>query len=110
MVSSLSVPPKGSQDLHFNSSHATSPLHQFLLCLWKFNVVYWRCPEYNAVRFLFTIIIGLFIGGIFFGLGTLYSTQQEVSRSSRMKESFAVVTDEGSLTVDQGEILPMSNS
>ena len=82
MVESLSSPPEGRADLHFPSEHATRPLTQFLLALWKFNLVMWRAPDYNAVRFFYTAVVGLLIGGVYFGLVSLHATQQEV----RIKE------------------------
>ena len=41
--------------------------------------MYWRCPEYNAVRLFFCTVMGLLVGGVFFGLGVERSTQQDVS-------------------------------
>ena len=81
-MESLSSPPEGHADLHFPSEHATRPLTQFRLALWKFNLVMWRAPDYNAVRFFYTAVVGLLIGGVYFGLGSLHATQQEVCRRS----------------------------
>ena len=41
--------PQG-RPLHFLSRRARGPLAQFRACVWKFNAVMWRSPEYNSVR------------------------------------------------------------
>lgn len=40
--------------------------------------MYWRAPDYNAVRYFFCTIMALVVGGVFFGLGRLRGTQQQV--------------------------------
>ena len=78
-MEALTTPPEGSSDLHFATEHATSVWFQFSTCLWKRNLMYWRSPEYNAVRLFFCSIMGLIVGAVFFGLGVARATQQEVS-------------------------------
>uniref|UniRef100_A0A453F172 ABC transporter domain-containing protein n=1 Tax=Aegilops tauschii subsp. strangulata TaxID=200361 RepID=A0A453F172_AEGTS len=47
-------------------------------CLWKQNLSYWRNPPYNAVRFLFTTVIALLFGTIFWDLGGKMSQSQDL--------------------------------
>ncbi|KAK3010447.1 hypothetical protein RJ639_010656 [Escallonia herrerae] len=43
---------------------------QFLACLWKQNLSYWRNPQYTAVRFFYTVIISLMFGTICWRFGS----------------------------------------
>ena len=65
----LSQPKEGSQPLHFGSRFSRSIWEQVLFILWKNNKSYWRFPQYNAVRMVFTVIFGLIIGAIYWRLG-----------------------------------------
>ena len=62
MIEELSQPKPGSEPLHFTTPYAQSSMKQFTLLLKKFNIIWWRTPEYNAVRIFFTVCFGLFIG------------------------------------------------
>ena len=78
IIEALKTPPEGRSDLCFPSDHATSRATQLLTCLWKVNIIYWRSPDYNAVRFSYTLMVSLLVGGVYCGLGSFHSTQQEV--------------------------------
>lgn len=54
---------------------------QFEALLWKNSKTYWRFPEYNAIRYFFTLVIALIIGTVFLGLGSKRGTQQDVLNS-----------------------------
>ncbi|PQP96196.1 ABC transporter G family member 31 [Prunus yedoensis var. nudiflora] len=41
----------------------------FWICLWKQNLVYWRSPQYNAMRLIFTTISALIFGSAFWDIG-----------------------------------------
>ncbi|KAJ4809491.1 ABC transporter G family member 36 [Rhynchospora pubera] len=69
LIKELSVPPPGSMDLHFPSQYSQSFAVQFEACLWKQNLSYWRNPSYNIIRFVFTFIIALFFGTVFWRKG-----------------------------------------
>ncbi|KAK7292099.1 hypothetical protein RIF29_07794 [Crotalaria pallida] len=77
LVESLSK-PTNSKELHFPSKYCRSPFDQFLTCLWKQNLSYWRNPQYTAVRFFYTIIISLMLGTICWRFGAKRETQQDL--------------------------------
>ncbi|KAL3335028.1 hypothetical protein AABB24_031317 [Solanum stoloniferum] len=78
MVESLSKPQEGSAELYFSSKYSQSFFGQFLACLWKQNLSYWRNPQYTAVRFFYTVIISLMFGSICWKFGSKRSTQQDI--------------------------------
>ncbi|CAI7855803.1 unnamed protein product [Closterium sp. NIES-53] len=78
LIESLKTPPAGQQDLAFATKFSTSYPSQFVANLWKRSRMYWRAPDYNAVRYFFCVIMALLIGGVFFGLGKQRSTQQQL--------------------------------
>ncbi|KAL2332954.1 hypothetical protein Fmac_014167 [Flemingia macrophylla] len=71
-------PPPGSQPLKFETLYSQNTCAQFRKCLWKQNLVYWRSPQYNAMRIFFTIICALIFGTIFWDIGTKRETTQQV--------------------------------
>ncbi|KAL9251841.1 ABC transporter G family member 42-like protein [Drosera capensis] len=70
MVAKLSVPPEGVDDLYFHTQYSQSTWGQFKSCLWKQWWTYWRSPDYNLVRFCFTLFAALILGSIFWRAGT----------------------------------------
>ncbi|XVE79409.1 hypothetical protein DITRI_Ditri14bG0056300 [Diplodiscus trichospermus] len=70
----LSVPPSGSQPLKFSSTYSQNQLTQFLICLRKQNLVYWRSPHYNLVRLIFTTVCALIFGSVFWDIGSQRDT------------------------------------
>eukprot|EP00850_Spirogloea_muscicola_P018226 SM000165S02187 [mRNA] locus=s165:830:10558:+ [translate_table: standard] len=78
IIEDLSVPPEGHKDLSFPSIYSQSWPVQFTACLWKWRQTYWRTPEYNVVRYFYTLTVALLIGTIFWNLGSKRSTQQDV--------------------------------
>ncbi|XP_042434500.1 ABC transporter G family member 42-like isoform X2 [Zingiber officinale] len=69
LVSELSKPAAGTSDLFFPTQHSQSTWGQFRACLWKQWLTYWRSPDYNLVRFFFTLITALLLGSIFWRIG-----------------------------------------
>ena len=63
------MPPEGSKDLYFRSAYPQSQLTQTRLLLKKDLITYWRSPNYNSVRFVFTVLLALIVGAIYWGLG-----------------------------------------
>ncbi|GJP34732.1 hypothetical protein CLOM_g19168, partial [Closterium sp. NIES-68] len=78
LILSLSTPAPGQHDLSFATQYPTSYAVQFVANLWKRARMYWRAPDYNAVRYLFTAAMALLIGGVYWGLGQQRATQQQV--------------------------------
>ncbi|KAL5975651.1 Pleiotropic drug resistance protein tur2 [Asimina triloba] len=78
LITELSAPPPGSKDLYFPTQFSQSFLTQCLACFWKQHKSYWRNPPYTAVRLLFTAIIALLFGTIFWNLGRKTSRSQDL--------------------------------
>ncbi|KAL2898951.1 ABC transporter G family member 31 [Bienertia sinuspersici] len=70
LIEQMSVPLPGSEPLHFDTTFSQNIVSQFWLCLQKQFLVYWRSPQYNAVRFLFTTFCALVLGSIFWDVGS----------------------------------------
>ncbi|KAF7843397.1 ABC transporter G family member 36 [Senna tora] len=69
LVSELSTPPSGKNDLYFPTQFSQSIWGQFKYCLWKQWWTYWRSPDYNLVRYFFTLTAALLMGTIFWKVG-----------------------------------------
>ncbi|XP_052209796.1 ABC transporter G family member 32-like isoform X2 [Diospyros lotus] len=78
IVEELSNPNRDEKDLSFPSKYSLPYISQFLTCLWKQNLSYWRNPQYTAVRFFYTVIISLMFGTICWRFGSKRDTQQDI--------------------------------
>ncbi|XP_057415987.1 ABC transporter G family member 32 isoform X2 [Lotus japonicus] len=78
LVESLSKPSSNAKELHFPTKYCRSSFEQFLTCLWKQNLCYWRNPQYTAVRFFYTVIISLMLGTICWRFGARRETQKDL--------------------------------
>lgn len=78
LIKELSTPAPGTNDLYFPTKYSQSFLTQCLACFWKQHWSYWRNPQYNAIRFFMTIVIGIIFGVIFFGKGSKIQQQQDL--------------------------------
>ncbi|XP_024991416.1 pleiotropic drug resistance protein 2-like isoform X2 [Cynara cardunculus var. scolymus] len=78
LIKELSTPAPGSDDLHFATKYSRSFFTQCNACFWKQRLSYWRHPQYNAVRFLMTTVIGIIFGIIFWDKGQKTSRQQDL--------------------------------
>ncbi|XP_021684671.2 ABC transporter G family member 32 isoform X1 [Hevea brasiliensis] len=81
LVESLSKPNSNAKELNFPSKYSQSFFEQFLACLWKQNLSYWRNPQYTAVRFFYTVIISLMLGTICWKFGSKRENVQELFNS-----------------------------
>ncbi|XP_057978064.1 ABC transporter G family member 29-like [Malania oleifera] len=79
LVKELSTPPPGAKDLYFPSQYSQSTWGQFKACLWKQWWTYWRSPDYNLVRYFFTLAAALMVGTIFWRVGTKRGTSTDLS-------------------------------
>lgn len=70
LVERLSKPTVDSKDLDFPTKYSRLYFDQFLACLWKQHLSYWRNPQYTAVRFFYTVIISLMLGSICWDFGS----------------------------------------
>ncbi|CAN4105849.1 unnamed protein product [Withania somnifera] len=76
LTKQLSVPAPGSQDLRFPTKYSQPFINQCMACFWKQHLSYWRHPQYNAIRFFLTAIIGIIFGIIFWDKGSeMYKLQ-----------------------------------
>ncbi|KAL0303556.1 UNVERIFIED_CONTAM: Pleiotropic drug resistance protein 2 [Sesamum radiatum] len=78
LIKQLSTPAPGSHDLYFPTEYAQSFLSQCRACFWKQHLSYWRHPQYNAIRFFMTTVIGVIFGVIFWDKGQQMSKQQDL--------------------------------
>ncbi|CAK9172271.1 unnamed protein product [Ilex paraguariensis] len=78
VVERLSKPSSEAKELNFPTKYSQSFFGQFLACLWKQNLSYWRNPQYTAVRFFYTLIISLMLGTICWRFGSKRDTQQDI--------------------------------
>ncbi|KAL4325327.1 hypothetical protein GQ457_11G006290 [Hibiscus cannabinus] len=78
LVTELSTPPAGAKDLYFASQYSQSAWGQFKSCLWKQWWTYWRSPDYNLVRYFFTLVSALMIGTVFWQVGTKRETTTDL--------------------------------
>ncbi|XP_051152166.1 ABC transporter G family member 35-like [Andrographis paniculata] len=78
LVNELSTPAPGTKDLFFNTQYSQSTWGQFKYCLWKQWWTYWRSPDYNLVRYFFTLACALLVGTIFWRVGTKKSTDTDL--------------------------------
>ncbi|KAJ6842230.1 ABC transporter G family member 42-like [Iris pallida] len=69
LVNEMRKPAPGTSDLHFPTRYSQSSYNQFRACLWKQWWTYWRSPDYNLVRFFFTLFTALLLGTIFWKIG-----------------------------------------
>ncbi|CAN6833119.1 unnamed protein product [Brassica oleracea] len=81
LVEGLSKPSNISKKLEFPTRYSQSFYSQFVACLWKQNLSYWRNPQYTAVRFFYTVVISLMLGTICWKFGSKRDTQQELFNS-----------------------------
>ncbi|KAF7060426.1 hypothetical protein CFC21_067224 [Triticum aestivum] len=51
--------------------YSQSIIGQFKSCLWKHWLTYWHNPDYNLVRFSFTLFTALLLGSILWKIGTI---------------------------------------
>lgn len=77
-VKELSVPPPGAKDLYFPTQYSQPMWGQFKSCIWKQWWTYWRSPDYNLVRYFFTLAASLMTGTIFWQVGTKRDNSTEL--------------------------------
>ncbi|XP_028126603.1 pleiotropic drug resistance protein 2-like [Camellia sinensis] len=78
LIKELSTPPPGSKDLYFPTKYSQPFTTQCTACFWKQHWSYWRNPQYNAIRFFMTIVIGCIFGFTFWNKGQQTMKQQDL--------------------------------
>ncbi|KAL1802937.1 hypothetical protein ACET3Z_031584 [Daucus carota] len=77
-IEAISKPIPGSQDLQFATQYSQSFFTQCIACLWKQHWSCWRNTNYSAIRILFAIFTGLPFGTIFWNVGPVRGTKQNL--------------------------------
>ncbi|XP_042049448.1 pleiotropic drug resistance protein 1-like [Salvia splendens] len=78
LISELSTPRPGTNDLHFATQFAQPFWTQCVACLWKQHWSYWRNPLYSAVRIMYTAFLAIMFGSMFWNLGDKKDSQQHI--------------------------------
>ncbi|XP_061350153.1 pleiotropic drug resistance protein 2-like isoform X1 [Gastrolobium bilobum] len=78
IIKELCTPAPGTKDLYFPSKYSQSFVTQCIACFWKQHCSYWRNPEYNAIRFFITIVIGVIFGLIYWNKGDKTEKEQDL--------------------------------
>lgn len=78
LVKDLSTPAPGEKDLYFHTQYSQPAWGQFKSCLWKQWWTYWRSPDYNLVRYFFTLACALMVGTIFWRVGTKMNSDTDL--------------------------------
>ncbi|KAK7320706.1 hypothetical protein VNO77_30425 [Canavalia gladiata] len=90
LIQEHSSPPQGSEDLYFDSQYSQTLVTQCIACLWKQHLSYWRNTSYTAVRLLFTTLIAVLFGIIFWDIGLKRRKEQDLFNA--MGSMYAAVT------------------
>ncbi|XP_068322624.1 pleiotropic drug resistance protein 1-like isoform X2 [Pyrus communis] len=78
LIAELSNPASGSKDLHFPTQYSLPFLSQCVACLWKQHWSYWRNPPYTAIRLIYTTIVALMFGTMFWNLGSKTTKEKDL--------------------------------
>ncbi|CAL0325454.1 unnamed protein product [Lupinus luteus] len=78
LVKELSQPWPGSSDLHFSTRFSQNIVGQFMACLWKQHLSYWRSPEYNLSRFIYMVAAAVIFSAVFWQKGDKINNQQDL--------------------------------
>lgn len=89
LIQEISKPLPDSKDLSFERQFAQPFAVQTMACLWKQHWSYWRNPQYNSVRFFFTLACGLLFGTAFWRMGKKTHRQQDILNA--MGSMFAAI-------------------
>ncbi|KAL0333913.1 UNVERIFIED_CONTAM: ABC transporter G family member 32 [Sesamum angustifolium] len=89
LVARLGKPAVDSEDLNFPTKYSRSYFDQFVACLWKQHLSYWRNPQYTAVRFFYTAV-------------TIPTNWKRVMRTSDSIDNTSVLLAHRTLTTPPG--------
>ncbi|KAI3509212.1 hypothetical protein L1887_24319 [Cichorium endivia] len=78
LVNRLSKPLPGSKDLYFPTRFPQNGWGQFMACLWKQHLSYWRSPSYNLMRFIHMLFSSFIYGLLFWNQGRKIHNQQSL--------------------------------
>lgn len=78
LIKQLSTPEPGSTDLYFPTKYSQTFVTQCKACFWKQHWSYWRNPQYNAIRYFMTTVVGVMFGLIFWNKGDQIHKEQDL--------------------------------
>ncbi|XVF86257.1 hypothetical protein PTKIN_Ptkin18bG0026200 [Pterospermum kingtungense] len=78
LIKELSTPAPSSRDLCFPTKYSQPFLTQCKVCFLKQHWSYMKNPQYSAIRFFITFVIGTLFGLIFWNKGQKIEKQQDV--------------------------------
>ncbi|XP_056693043.1 pleiotropic drug resistance protein 1 isoform X2 [Spinacia oleracea] len=78
LIGELSIPPPGSEDLHFPTTYPQTYVTQWKMCLWRQYKSYWRDTAHNGVRYMTTLASGFMFGIVFWEIGSRRNTQLDL--------------------------------
>ncbi|AES81579.2 drug resistance transporter-like ABC domain protein [Medicago truncatula] len=78
LIKELGSPAPCSKDLYFPTQYSRSFFTQCMACLWKQHWSYWRNPEYNAIRFLYSTAVAVLLGSMFWDLSSKIEKEQDL--------------------------------
>ncbi|XP_056164531.1 pleiotropic drug resistance protein 2-like [Syzygium oleosum] len=78
LIKQLSTPEPGSKDLYFPTKYSQTFVTQCKACFWKQHWSYWRNPQYNAIRYFMTMVVGVMFGLIFWNKGNQTYKEQDL--------------------------------
>ncbi|KAI4335068.1 hypothetical protein L6164_013749 [Bauhinia variegata] len=78
LVAQLSEPLPCTRDLKFSTRFPQNSFVQFMACLWKHHLSYWRNPGYNVTRFVFMTVGSLLFGAVLWQKGKDINNQQDL--------------------------------
>ncbi|KAE8699388.1 hypothetical protein F3Y22_tig00110579pilonHSYRG00055 [Hibiscus syriacus] len=81
LIEDLSKPAPVAKELYFPTQYSQSFLTQCTACFWKQYWSYWCNSPYTAVRFLFTTVIVVMFGTVFWDLGSKTKKIQDLSNA-----------------------------
>ncbi|KAL3687132.1 hypothetical protein R1sor_013441 [Riccia sorocarpa] len=76
LVEELSHPAEGAKDLYFPTMYSQGFFSQLSSLLWKQSLTYWRMPDYNNVRYVYTIVSSIAFGTLYWQIGHKRGTQR----------------------------------
>ncbi|EFJ21485.1 hypothetical protein SELMODRAFT_443490 [Selaginella moellendorffii] len=78
IITQLSTPVPGTEDIWFPTQYPLSFLGQVMGCLWKQHQSYWKNPYYVLVRMFFTLVVAIMFGTMFWDIGSKRSREQDL--------------------------------
>ncbi|KAJ7530183.1 hypothetical protein O6H91_15G083600 [Diphasiastrum complanatum] len=91
LFNTLKQPSPSAKDLRFPTRFSQPFFQQFLSCLWKHNLTYWRSPEYNCARLVFTVLSALLFGSIFWQFGQMKQNSKQADLYNVMGAMYGAV-------------------